>query len=207
MSAAQGEPGPAALRAVLDSVFSSPEYRWAEPPLLLRVLRDWWARVAHELERLQAGNPAAFRALGYTLLAALALVLAYGGWVVWRTVRGGGAPPGDAPGRRAAGARDPAWYFREADRAASEGRMADALQLAFVGLALSLERQGLLRYEASKTPAECARDARLAREDRERLRGLVRALYAHVFGGAPVGADDYRRWREDVARPWHAPAG
>jgi hypothetical protein len=85
--------------------------------------------------------------------------------------------------------------------------MAAALQLAFVGLALTLEAQGLLRYHASKTPAECARDARLAREDRERLRRMVRTLYGHVFGGQPYGPDDYRRWRADVGAPWHAPAG
>ena len=75
------------------------------------------------------------------------------------------------------------------------------MQLAFVGLALTLDAQGLLRYHASKTPAECAREARLTREDRERLRSLVRALYAHVFGGHPLAADDYRRWRDDIAGP------
>jgi len=69
-----------------------------------------------------------------------------------------------------------------------------------------LDRQGLLRYHASKTPAECAREARLAGADRERLRQLVGALYAHVFGGTPCGTDDYRRWRQEIARPWHAPA-
>jgi hypothetical protein len=101
---------------------------------------------------------------------------------------------------------DAAWYLHEADRAAAEGRMAAARQLGFVALALTLEAQGLLRYDPSKTPAECAREARLARDDRDRLRALVQALYGHAFGGAPFGADDYRRWRADIAAPWHAAA-
>jgi hypothetical protein len=79
------------------------------------------------------------------------------------------------------------------------------LQLRFVGLALTLEGQGLLRYHPSKTPAECVRDATLIGEDRERLRGLVSALYIHVFGSRPIGPDDYRRWRDAGALTWHAP--
>jgi hypothetical protein len=85
--------------------------------------------------------------------------------------------------------------------------MGDALQLAFVGLALTLDARGLLRYHPSKTPAECVRDARLAGDDRERLRELVRSLYAHAFGGRPCGSEEYRRWRGVIAGPWHAPAG
>jgi hypothetical protein len=203
---AQAGATPATFRAALDSVFASPAYRWGETPAPLRFLREWWARLGDWLEGLRADNPAAFRLLVLALLIGLVLVLAHGAWVVWRTVRGAAARADGAVLAVPDGVRDAAWYLREADRAAAEGRMADALQLAFVGLALTLERQGLLRYHASKTPAECAREARLAREDRERLGALVRALYAHVFGGGPFGVDDYRRWREDLARPWHAPA-
>ena len=202
----QGGPTPAAFRAALDSVFASPAYRWEEVPAPFRFLREWWTRLGDWIAGLRTDNPAAFRLLVAALLIVLVAVLAHGVWVVWRTVRGGRALEDEGAETRVSGARDAAWYLREADRAAAEGRMADALQLAFVGLALTLERQGLLRYHASKTPAECAREARLAREDRERLRALVRALYAHAFGGGPFGADDYRRWREDLARPWHASA-
>lgn len=205
IAAAQAGGTPAALREALDSVFAAPAYRWGEEAAPIRWLREWWVRLGDWLQGLRADNPAAFRLLVFALLVALVLVLAHGAWVVWRTVRSGAARE-DHTLPAAPGARDAAWYLREADRAAAEGRMADALQLAFVGLALTLERQGLLRYHASKTPAECAREARLAREDRERLSALVRALYAHAFGGGAFGADDYRRWREDLGRPWHAPA-
>ena len=205
-AAAQGDPSPAALRSVLDSVFASPVYRWADEPAALRALREWWGRLGEWLDGLRAGNPAAFRLLVVGLLLALVLLLAHGAWVVWRTVLRGPSPGSTAPGPTSREVRDAAWYLREADRAAAAGRLGDALQLAFVGLALTLDGQGLLRYHLSKTPAECAREANLVGEDRERLRGLVRTLYAHVFGGRPFGPDDYRRWREDLARPWHAPA-
>lgn len=202
----QSDASPAALRAALDSVFASPAYRWAETPTPVRLMRDWWERLTDWLEGLRAGNPAAFRLLVVALLVALILVLAHGAWVVWQTVQSGAAPEDGTPSPVGREERDAAWYLRQADRAAAAGRTGEALQLAFVGLALILDRQGLLRYHASKTPAECAREARLAAADRERLRQLVGALYAHVFGGTPCGADDYRRWRQEIARPWHAPA-
>jgi hypothetical protein len=203
---APGDPTPAALRAVLDRVFAAPAYRWAEEPPLLRMLREWWHQLTGWLEGLRVGNPVAFRLFVFWLLCLLVLVLAHGAWVVWRTVRGAAAGDEAEPVPAEREVRDAAWFFRAADRAAGEGRTAEAFQLAFVGLALTLDGQGLLRYHTSKTPAECVREARLAGEDRERLRTLVRALYAHVFGGRPFGPDDYRRWREDIARPWHAPA-
>ena len=204
--AAPGDPTSAALRAVLDRVFAAPAYRWAEDPPLLRMLREWWHRLTEWLEGLRLGNPTAFRLFAFALLIVLVLVLAHGAWVVWRTVRTAAAGDEAEPSPVKGETRDAAWFFRAADRAAGAGRTAEAFQLAFVGLALTLDGQGLLRYHSSKTPAECAREARLAGEDRERLRVLVRALYAHVFGGRPLAPDDYRRWREDIARPWHAPA-
>ena len=203
---AAGDSTAAALRAVLDRVFAAPVYRWAEEPPLLRLMREWWHRLTDWLEGLRAGNPFAFRLFVFALLIALALVLAHGLWIVWRTVRGAATPEEADLGPSVSEPRDAAWYFREADRAAGQGRRAEALQLAFVGLALTLDGQGLLRYHTSKTPAECAREARLVGADRERLRALVGALYAHTFGARPLPAEEYRRWRDDIGRPWHAPA-
>ncbi len=204
--ATQGDSGTAALRAVLDTVFAAPGYRWAAEPAPWRFLRAWWHRLAEWLQGLRADNPAVFRLLLLGVLVALILLLAHAAYVVWRTVHAGSATAEHAPAAPRTPRRDAVWYAREADRAAAAGRMAEALQLAFVALALTLEAQGLLRYQSSKTPAECARDARLVREDRERLRELVRTLYACVFGGRPCGPEEYRRWRESSGLPWHAPA-
>jgi hypothetical protein len=206
LPAAAGDSTAAALRAVLDKVFAAPVYRWADEPPLVRLLRDWWHRLTDWLQGLRLGNPFAFRLFIFALLMVVALVLAHGLWTVWRTVRGAASPEDAGPNPSPSEPRDAAWYFREADRAAGQGRRAEALQLAFVGLALTLDGQGLLRYHSGKTPAECAREARLAASDRERLRALVRALYAHTFGARPLEADEYRHWRDDIARPWHAPA-
>jgi hypothetical protein len=202
-----GDTTAAAFRATLDSVFASPAYRWADMPAPERLLREWWARLGEWLTQLRADNPAAFRFLLIAILVVLVLILAHGAWVIWRTVRGAAAPVGGAPHSAAGESRDAAWYRREADRAAAAGSIGEALQLAFVGLALGLETDGLLRYHPSKTPAECAREARLAPEDCARLGGLVQSLYACAFGGGPCGPEDYRRWREATAGPWHAAAG
>jgi hypothetical protein len=194
------------LRAVLDTVFAGPGYRWADVPWPLRMLRQGWDRVGEWLRGLRADNPVIFRFLTIALLTLLLLTLAHALYVVWRTLRLPEAEPGAGAVPLAREPRDSAWYYRRADRAASEGRMAEALQLAFVGLALTLDAQGLLRYHESKTPAECARDAQIVPHDRQRLRAMVRSLYAHAFGGRPCAADDYRRWREAGEEPWHAAA-
>jgi hypothetical protein len=194
------------LRAALDTVFAGRPYRWAREPAPSRLVREWWERLADWLRGLRSDNPLVFRLLILALLLALVLILAHAAWLVWRTVRAARSLDAGEPVAAAAEPRDAEWYGRAADRAAAEGRLAEALQLAFVALALGLDRQGLLQYHASKTPAECAREARLAPADHERLRGLVRTLYLHVFGGRPVAPEDYRHWRAVGAEPWHAPA-
>jgi hypothetical protein len=194
------------LRAALDTVFAGRAYRWATEPAPSRLAREWWERLGDWLRGLRADNPLVFRLLLLALLLALVLILAHAAWLVWRTVRAARSLEAGEPSVVSAQPRDAEWYGRAADRAAAEGRLTEALQLAFVALALGLERQGLLQYHASKTPAECARDARLVPPDRERLRGLVRTLYLHVFGGEAVAPEDYRLWRAAGAEPWHASA-
>jgi len=194
------------LRAALDTVFAGRAYRWTRESAPARLAREWWERLGDWLRGLRADNPLVFRLLVLALLLALVLILAHAAWLVWRTVRAARSLDEGEPDVAPAEARDAEWYARAADRSAADGRLAEALQLAFVALALGLERQGLLQYHASKTPAECARDARLEPADRERLREMVRTLYLHVFGGRPVAPEDYRLWRAAGAEPWHAPA-
>jgi hypothetical protein len=193
-------------RAALDSVFARDPYQWSPPPPLLQLLKDWWALLVDWLQGLRTDNPLLFRLFTIAILAVWVAIFLHAAWLVWLTVRGAArseqASAAAAQGER----RDADWYSRAADRAAEEGRFADALQLAFVAIALTLDAAGLLKYQPSKTPAECARDARLGAADRDRLRGLVRTLYAGAFGGRSLGREDYRRWREVGAGPWHAPA-
>jgi hypothetical protein len=202
----QGEAGPELYRAVLDSVFSTSPYQWAPQSAALRLVSEWWNWLVRWLDGLKTHNPLLFRIFLAAVLLAWVAVFVHAAWLVWLTLRGA-ARADRSVSLPVAGERHGAeWYSRAADRAAAEGRLAEALQLAFVSLALTLEGQGLLQYHPSKTPAECAREARLAGSDRERLRDLVRSLYSYAFGGRSIALDDYRRWRDNGAGPWHAPA-
>jgi len=202
----QGEAGPAHYRAVLDSVFATDPYQWSPPPAVLRLLSDAWHWLTDWVDSLRADNPLLFRAFFIAILLAWAGIFLHAAWLIWLTVRGAARADRPVPLLVAGERHDAEWYSRAADQAAAEGRIAEALQLAFVSLALTLEEQGLLSYHPSKTPAECAREARVAGADRERLRDLVRSLYAFAFSGRAIGVDDYRRWRARGAEPWHAPA-
>jgi Domain of unknown function (DUF4129) len=202
----QAEPGPERYRAVLDSVFATEPYEWAPPPPVLRLLSEWWEWLSGWVHGLRADNPLLFRIFFLTVLLAWAGIFLHAAWLVWHTLRGAARAERASPLAVAGERHDADWYSRAADRAAAEGRLTEALQLAFVALALTLDQRGLLQYHPSKTPAECARDARLVPADRERLRHLVRTLYAGAFGGRAVAPEEYRRWRELGEGPWHAPA-
>jgi Domain of unknown function (DUF4129) len=202
----QGAPGPERYRAVLDSVFATDPYQWAPPSAVLRLLSEWWDWLIAWVDGLKADNPLVFRIFLVAILLAWVGIFAHAAWLVWLTIRGAARAERSVALPVAGERHDAEWYSRAADRAAAEGRLAEALQLAFVALALTLEHQGLLQYHPSKTPAECAREARLAEGDRERLGDLVRSLYAFAFGGRVIGPDEYRRWRASGTGPWHAPA-
>ena len=200
MNAAQAD----SLRAVLDSVFAAPAYRWVERPRPLRLIGEWWDALRAWLVAFESGNPRLFTAFVVALIVILAAIVLHAVWITIRTVRG--AARGETAYAAVSALRhDQAWYRRAADEAAAEGRYAAALQLAFVALALALDARGIVRFHPAKTPGDYAREATLGADDRARLRALVATLYRHAFGGAPCGPDDYHRWR-DAAAAWHAPA-
>lgn len=194
------------LRAVLDAVFAGPAYRWVERPDPLRLLREWAFRLSDWLTALREGNPFWYRALLIGLVALLLAILGHAVWIFWQTLRGAARSedgPGDLP---AIPRRDPRQLHGEADRAARAGRYAEALRLGFHALALELAANGSVAYSPGKTPAEYAREARLAPADRGRLSALVGALYRHVYGAVPCTADDCLRWLGDARREWHGAA-
>lgn len=194
------------LRAVLDSVFRAPKYAWREETEAFAMVARWWRALIGWIAGLREANPLGYRLFVAALVLLLVAVLAHAVWVLVRTIRGAREAADSTAAPAGALRRDGAWYLRSADMLAAEGRFAEALQKAFVGLAFTLDGRGLLTYHPSRTPAEVARDARVRAEDRERLTTLVRTLYASAFGGAPCGADDYRAWRELAGREWHAAA-
>jgi hypothetical protein len=194
------------LRSVLDSVFASSAYAWRPEDETGAAIVRYWRRLLEWLASLQEANPLLFRLLVAGLVVVLLGILGHAVWLLVRTVRGAAKAASDAAPAAPALRRNAAWFFAAGDRAADEGRYAEALQLAFVGVALTLEERGLLRYHPSKTPAECSREARVAPDDRRRLGSLVNTLYTCAFGGAGCGAEDYAAWRELAAGEWHAPA-
>ncbi|HEY9507170.1 MAG TPA: hypothetical protein VIQ27_14450, partial [Gemmatimonadales bacterium] len=114
-------------RAVLDSVFARDPYQWTPPPPLLELLSDWWGRLIAWLEAVRTDNPLLFRIFLVAILAVWVGIFVHAAWLVWLTVRGAArserAPLPAVAGER----RDADWYSRAADRAAEEGRLAEAL--------------------------------------------------------------------------------
>jgi hypothetical protein len=195
---------PDSLRAVLDSVFAGPAYRWVESPQPLAFLGRWLGELERWLRGLREANPLGYRLLLAALLLLLAAVLAHAVWVLLRTVRPGG-PAAAGPAAEAA-PRGGAWYRAEAERFAGSGRYAEAVQSGFLALVLELEGAGLLRFHPGRTPAEYVRDPALPERLRGELGELVRLLYGYAFARRPCGPADYADWRARAARVRDAPA-
>lgn len=194
------------LRRVLDAVFESPAYAWRSDDATLNAVARWWRDLIAWIAQLRAANPQAYRLFVAALVAVLVGILLHALWVFVRTVRGAAEPRDSAEPSLQSARRDAAWHLRSADELASAGRCREALQRAFVGVALRLEEAGRVTYHPSRTPAEIAREARLAPADGARLRSLVQSLYAAVFGGSPCGIAEYRAWRAVADQEWNAAA-
>ena len=201
-SAMQGAtPSADSLRTVLDSVFAGPAYDWVEAENPFGWIERAWSILVAFLERLRNADPLIFRIGLAALCLILAGIIAHAGWVMLRTMRHASVREEHAGGTTSQ-RRDAAWFDREADRLAGEGRHVEALQAAFTALALRLEDQGAVRYDPARTPREYVREARLVQDDRHRLHQLVTALYRHAFGGAPVDAAAYAAWRASAQGDW-----
>ena len=193
------------LRAVLDSVFAAPEYRWVERPETYALLRRWLRIAQQWLLDMRETHPALFKLLLAGLVLLVIAIFLHAAWVFLQTVRGAGrAGPGalaPLPVRR-----DQAWYRGEADRLAGLGRYAEAMQYDFLALVLALDAASLVRFHPSKTPGEYSREARLSPEGRNQLRALVRDLYGYVFARRACGPREFEAWRVQAAPERSAPA-
>jgi len=196
---------PDSLRAVLDSVFAAPDYRWIEAPHPWYAFLIRWLEAANRwLLELRESQPLGFRLFLALLVVILVAILVHVGWVLAQTLRSGPRPTPAAPA--AALRRDRVWYRREADRLAAQGRYAEAMQADFLGLVLALDAADLLRFHPGKTPAEYVRESRLRPPMREELRELVGALYGYAFARWPCGREEFERWRARAAPERYAAA-
>ena len=208
MTVVQGVPNVRAdsLRSVLDSVFAAPAYRWETPEDPFGPVRRAWLAVGGYLDRLREQNPSAARALTWVLVAVLVMILLHAAWVAVQTVRAGSRRAlRDAMGPVSV-PRDAAWFASEAQRLASEGRYADAMQADFLRLVLELDARRVTHFHPSKTPNEYVRDAALSDARRVELRELVRSLYAYAFARVPCGAADFDSWRQRTEVDRYAPS-
>lgn len=201
-----GPPGADSLRAVLDSVFAAPAYRWVERPDALAFLGRWIAAVKQWFFDLRQAHPAWFRVLVFAMVFVVVATILHAAWVFFRTVQAsrqsGSGPLPAASGER----RNQQWYRQEADRLAADGRYAEAVQHDFLALVLALDARSLLRFHPSKTPAEYGREARLGPGGLEEFRGLIRAVYAFAFARRPCGPEEFADWRARAAAERYAPA-
>lgn len=193
------------LRAVLDSVFAAPEYRWVERPEAYALLRRWMRMLQQWLFDLRESHPTAFRLLLAGMILLVIASFVHAGWIFLQTVRAAGE---GAPGETAAPVlrRDQGWYRREADRLAALGQYAEAMQYDFLALVLALDASSLVRFHPSKTPGEYTREATLAPAARDEFRALVHTLYACVFARRPCGPREYAEWRALAEPERYAPA-
>lgn len=193
------------LRAVLDSVFAAPEYRWVERPQSYALLRRWLRMAQQWLFDLRESHPDAFRWLLAGMVLLLVATFAHATWVLLRTIRPGG-PRASGPPAEPVIRRDQAWHRKEADRLAAEGQYARAMQHDFLSLVLALDAAALVRFHPSKTPGEYAREARLAPSLRPEFRALVNMLYAYLFARRPCGPGEFAEWRALAAPERYAAA-
>ncbi len=181
------------LRAVLDSVFAAPGYRWDQVTRQEGPLSRLWRAAVMWLYDLQERNPPAFRAFFWILIAALVLVLLHAAFTTWRTVQAAtGSSRSEVGG--VLRVRDADWFAGETRRLAEAGRFPEAMQADFVRLMLELDARHVVRFHPSKTPGELAREAPSG-PVRESLKDLVRTLYRYAFARDSCGSAEFADWR------------
>ena len=183
---------------MLRQVFAAREYQWRQTGDPLAWLRDRIADLLRWLVALHQAHPAAYLVLLAALLTIAIALLVHVGYVVSRALaRAAPARPGAAP--RASPARDASWHLAEARRLGAGGRFAEALGHRYLALVLLLAQRRALTFHASKTPLEYAAEARLDPDARAALAALTGRLYAHLFGGASCGTEEWSRFDRDAA--------
>lgn len=204
MIASQQQPGADSLRRVLHSVFAGPDYHWAPHPDPLATIKLWWAALVHWWTQLNGVSSIALGIAAAAVALALIAITGHAIWVFSRAFRRAPASPADVD--VAPPLRDQAWYHAEADRLASVGRYAEAMQADFLALVLALDTRHVVHFHPSKTPGEYASEAQLDRIARADFRDLVRRLYGCVFGRVGCGAREFADWRTRAIVERYAPA-
>lgn len=183
------------LRQVIDSVLSGPAYQSRAPRDDMAMVRRAWQAFLDWSDQLRAGNPLAYRALVWTLIAILAAIVGHALWIAARTIRAGTASADQNESAPSSAPRDAGWYGAEAHRLAAQGRVVEAMQMDFLRLVLELDARSVMRFHPSKTPTEYVREARCGPQARGELSALVATLYRYAFGRLIISDSAWDTWR------------
>jgi len=107
-----------------------------------------------------------------------------------RTAEEAAAP---APAGDAAGAAGPELSFEDAARLAAEGRYAEAVHALLLAAIRHFAARTRTAIQPSRTSRELVRTLPLAPDAREAFADLVRTVELSLFGGEPLGAEEYER--------------
>jgi hypothetical protein len=83
--------------------------------------------------------------------------------------------------------------FDDASRLAAEGRYAEAIHALLLAAIRHFAERSRTAIQPSRTSRELVRTLPLGPDAREAFSELVRTVELSLFGGAPVGAEDYER--------------
>lgn len=176
-------------------MFARPEFQWVERRRALSWLANLWNNLIDWLNQLAEQHPVGYNVGLAFVIVAVALLAVHIGYVVWRIVRPTARTEGSA--RVAGGAVvNAATHLARAAELARAGRYAEALGHRFLAVVLELDRLEVLRFHASKTPAEYVGEARLDETGRTSFAALVAQLYRHLFGAVPCDEREYRAFGE-----------
>ena len=172
-------------------MFARPEFQWVDRRRVLPWLQNLWYRLIDWLRHLADQHPIAYDIGLGLLLVAIVVLLVHIGYVVWRIVRPSARTESASPVTGAV-VGDAATHLARAAELARAGRYAEAMAHRFVAVVLEMDRRELLRFHASKTPAEYVGEARLDDASRSSFAVLVAQLYRHLFGAVPCDETEYR---------------
>lgn len=209
-------PPAAELRADLTQILQRPEYNQLRQSEFIKKLREAWERFqqwwrehfSDQFVALHDMAPALYWTItGFGLL--IVVLLLYHIYLTMRSAFGRG-PRAQVRRRREGGAEvhaDPETLLAEADRAAAEGNLPEALRRLYLALIRRLDRLGALRYDRAFTNQDYLRQVRGA----EPLHGPLSVLTATAervwYGRQGLDSAQYARCRELAMTAWEQGEG
>jgi hypothetical protein len=150
---------------------------------VLREIAELFARILRALFGVFTGKSSGGAVAVWLIVAGL---LAWSIWKLYpaivRWLRGSTPAPGAPEGASWHALAEPSQLFEQAGQALRDGMHAEAIRLALLALIARLEKQGLLRYDTTRTNREYQVELRQSSELAARFGQLAR-IYERVWYG------------------------